>query len=106
MKLPKSSQVTIQTYPREITGYLTRNHRKVNKQLTREIALKLAEGALHQLLDLLPLLPGDAGGETETLDATSDTDPKKLPLKKLTLYINTTQPTTHMHSYRTYLTHN
>ena len=44
----------------------------------REISLKLGEGVDHQLLLLQTLLLGDAGGETEALNAATNTDADRL----------------------------
>ena len=43
---------------------------------TSEVAGQLAEGILHESLNVNALLLGDAGGEAESLDGAADTDPK------------------------------
>ena len=37
--------------------------------------LQLSEGGLHELFDVLTLLAGDSGGETESVDGATDADP-------------------------------
>merc|ERR1719210_778292 len=42
--------------------------------LAGEVVSELGESAIHELLNVDTLLLGDSGGETESVDATSDTD--------------------------------
>ena len=53
---------------------------------TCEVVLELAEGALHEVLHLQPLLLGDPGGESVALQAATNTDPESgsLPLTQVT----------------------
>merc|ERR1712223_1431473 len=43
--------------------------------VTRQISFQLGEGILHEGLNINTVLFGDAGGKTESLDGTADTEP-------------------------------
>ena len=42
-----------------------------------KVAGQLGEGVLQKALNSQPLVLGDAGGQTESLDGAADTDPEK-----------------------------
>ena len=53
--------------------------------VTSQISFQLGEGILHEGLNINTLLFGDAGGKTESLDGTADTDPEGVEKTELIL---------------------
>merc|ERR1719186_2412601 len=72
--------VTLHTSNSEVTVSTDEEEVIINKLLTdsfihtSKIIPKLAEGAAHQLLNINTLLLGDSGGETESINAATNTD--------------------------------
>merc|ERR1719495_779898 len=72
--------VTLHTSNSEVTVSTDEEEVIINKLLTdsfihtSKIIRKLAEGAAHQLLNINTLLLGDSGGETESINAATNTD--------------------------------
>merc|ERR1712203_567033 len=73
-----NSEVTVSTDKEEviINKLLTDSFIHTSKRIvvTSKIIGKLAEGTAHQLLNINTLLLGDSGGETESINATTNTD--------------------------------
>jgi len=51
------------------------SHSLQGEVFSSEVELQLSEGGLHELFDVLTLLAGDSGGETESIDGAADADP-------------------------------
>merc|ERR1739844_416711 len=72
--------VTLHTSNSEVTVSTNEEEVIINKLLTNsfihtsKIIGKLAKGAAHQLLNINTLLLGDSGGETESINATTNTN--------------------------------
>jgi hypothetical protein len=59
-----------------LAGFLV--HASQGVVVTGQVTGQFGEGVLHQSLNIDTLLLGDAGGETESLDGSADTDPNQL----------------------------
>ena len=53
----------------------THLHSKEREVISLQVIGQLAKSRNHQLLNIQPLIPGDSGGETESINGPADTDP-------------------------------